>query len=400
MNALITLFILSLLSIGQATARLDSSQRVLAKPSCGDNKCNGGETCVTCPGDCGECEGGGSFCGDGTCDATEDCSCEDCACNTASGETCDATGVCISCGDGTCNGDEDCNSCPFDCGYCSSPNCPPEATSCVCTDGTTSCSSDNDCPGTTTEVSGTCAKGSMSGLSCTSNSDCPWGGNRFADCVGGGTTEEPPAEGSCRACSGVQVSSGLIAGNIDQCSEGFLCGDFSKNTNPVDCEPCLPDMTCDTWCKDAVSLGDWIGQSLESHMASSSCGSDYDACTCTMSSWWANSWTVASNTHAGAICDAHQFDRYDDCSTPGWCLEDYPDDDGSISPYCRSLKVTAITGELLNGVCTCSATVTSDDQLYIETKPVWSSECIENLYLYDLDGFDPQSVGLPCSFTG
>jgi hypothetical protein len=142
----------------------------------------------------------------------------------------------------------------------------------------------------------------------------------------------------------IQVSSGLIAGNIDQCSEGFLCGDFSKNTKPVDCEPCLPDMTCDTWCKDAAFLWDWIGQSLESHMASSSCQS--------------------SNTHAGAICDAHQFDRYDDCSTPGWCLDVYPDDGGSISPYRRSLKVTAITGELLNGVCTCSATVTSDDQLY------------------------------------
>ncbi len=51
---------------------------------------------MTCPEDCGECEGGGSSCGDGTCDESEDCSCEDCACNTASGETCDATGVCIS----------------------------------------------------------------------------------------------------------------------------------------------------------------------------------------------------------------------------------------------------------------------------------------------------------------
>ncbi len=390
MNALITLFILSLLSIGQTTARLDSFQRVLAKPECGDNKCNGGETCATCPGDCGDCEGGGSFCGDGTCDATEDCSCEDCACNTASGETCDATGVCISCGDETCNGDEDCNSCPDDCGSCSSPNCPAEATSCVCTDGTTSCSSDQDCPSTTTEVSGTCANGPMSGLSCTSSSDCPKG-QGFADCVGGGTTEEPPAEGSCRApCSGVQVSSGLIAGNIDQCSEGFLCGDFSQNTNPVECELCLPAMTCDTWCKDVVSLGDWIDQPLESYTARSSCdGNGYDACTCTMSSWYANSWTIASNTHAGAICDAHQFDRYDDCSTEGWC-------------YCSSLKVTAITGELdaESGVCTCSATVTSDDQEYIETKAVWSSECIENLYLYDLDGFDPQSVLLPCSFTG
>ncbi len=53
-------------------------------------------------------------CGDGTCDAGEDCvSCEsDCgACQTPS-----------SCGDGTCDSDESCSSCSADCGACPEPS--------------------------------------------------------------------------------------------------------------------------------------------------------------------------------------------------------------------------------------------------------------------------------------
>lgn len=77
-----------------------------AKPICGDNKCNGGETASTCPADCSVPEPG--FCGDGVCDtASESCSgCEtDC-------------GVCppVQCNnDGVCNLGEDCMGCPGDC---------------------------------------------------------------------------------------------------------------------------------------------------------------------------------------------------------------------------------------------------------------------------------------------
>ena len=340
MNALITL-ILSLLVIEHATARLESSHRILAKPFCGDGKCSGGETCSSCPGDCGcavdeTCtEGacvsgsGGSFCGDNTCDASEDC-------NSCSADC----GACIFCGDGKCNGSEDCSSCSVDCGTCPPcPNCPLEGSSCLCTDGTTSCSSDQDCPEVTTL--GTCLNGPRGGLTCNSNLDCPKG-QSTTDCVGAATVVD---EGSCHACTGVQVSWGLISGDINQCDEGYLCGDFSQNTNPVDCVSCLTGMTCDAWC-NLDHLGHWVGKPLESHMANSNCAGGYGACTCTMSSDYSNSYSITTNTHAGAICDAHQFDQYEDCSDAGRCLTDFPYNGESNSPYCESLKVTSISGEL------------------------------------------------------
>jgi hypothetical protein len=50
-----------------------------AGPSCGDGECAGGETCSTCPADCGSC---GGYCGNGSCDSGESCaSCPaDCLC--------------------------------------------------------------------------------------------------------------------------------------------------------------------------------------------------------------------------------------------------------------------------------------------------------------------------------
>lgn len=72
-------------------------------PKCGDGTCNPGETCSSCPQDCGSC----ATCPDGFCDNGENClSCPaDC-------------GVCPSCGDGKCNGTENCTNCPQDCGKC------------------------------------------------------------------------------------------------------------------------------------------------------------------------------------------------------------------------------------------------------------------------------------------
>ena len=66
---------------------------------CGNGSCEAPEDCNTCPSDCGDC------CGNHKCEPPEDC------------KSC--PGDCGSCcGDYQCNPPEDCNSCPGDCGPC------------------------------------------------------------------------------------------------------------------------------------------------------------------------------------------------------------------------------------------------------------------------------------------
>ena len=76
-----------------------ASNASAAKPFCGDGKCSGGETQLSCPLDCSA----PSVCGDGTCDANESCS--SCASDC---------GICppaVCNDDGICNDGEDCLGC-------------------------------------------------------------------------------------------------------------------------------------------------------------------------------------------------------------------------------------------------------------------------------------------------
>ena len=78
--------------------------------TCGDKQCNNGETCSSCPADCGFCIPLES-CGDTKCNANENCS------------TCSVDcGKCllppITCNNGKCDNGETCKSCPTDCGIC------------------------------------------------------------------------------------------------------------------------------------------------------------------------------------------------------------------------------------------------------------------------------------------
>ncbi|MES9992280.1 MAG: Ig-like domain-containing protein [Candidatus Thiodiazotropha sp.] len=81
------------------------------KPACDDGVCELGETCETCPQDCGQCEQD-PVCDDGVCDLDETC------------ETCPQDcGQCEQhpvCDDGVCESGESCDSCPQDCGVCPS----------------------------------------------------------------------------------------------------------------------------------------------------------------------------------------------------------------------------------------------------------------------------------------
>ncbi|MBM4356229.1 MAG: CHAP domain-containing protein, partial [Deltaproteobacteria bacterium] len=91
---------------------------------CGDGKCNNGENCASCPGDCGGC------CGNGACDNGENCAscaqdCGGCCGNGAcdNGENCaSCPGDCGQCcGNGACDFGESCSSCEKDCGICNEP---------------------------------------------------------------------------------------------------------------------------------------------------------------------------------------------------------------------------------------------------------------------------------------
>ena len=94
---------------------------------CGDTACQPGETCTSCPGDCGACP---VSCGDLTCDADETCS-------NCPGDC----GACpVVCGDLICDATEGCAACPGDCGACA-----PVCGDMVCAAGETCMTCAADC---------------------------------------------------------------------------------------------------------------------------------------------------------------------------------------------------------------------------------------------------------------
>lgn len=127
---------------------------------CGDNNCDSGESCSSCPDDCGECQ---AICGDGICQQNEDCkednccdgivvdlnndinNCGNCSNVCYSNQTC-IGGICTLldgyCGDGVCNEDENCGNCIGDCNCSSIERC--ENNQCVTYCGNGVCSLNED----------------------------------------------------------------------------------------------------------------------------------------------------------------------------------------------------------------------------------------------------------------
>jgi len=175
-------------------------------PACGNDICDPGETCGSCPQDCSCTPPPPQFCGNGSCrtDLGESCSncsqdCGQCpetcgngSCNTGAGETpanCPLDCGGEVCGNGSCNAGsgENCNNCQADCGVCTgcgdgvcsvgenSTNCPADCPACgdgICDASTESCSTCSaDCGTCVVEF---CGNGTCSAFeSCsTCSSDC------------------------------------------------------------------------------------------------------------------------------------------------------------------------------------------------------------------------------------
>jgi hypothetical protein len=129
-------------------------------PTCGDGNCDADEDCSTCKADCGPCGGSGSCCQEQATPGCDDAQIQECVC--AQDSYCCSTkwdkwcvqevedygcGSCEAgpvCGDGNCDPGEDCKGCEDDCGPCGgatgscceahdTPGCKdPAVQKCVC----------------------------------------------------------------------------------------------------------------------------------------------------------------------------------------------------------------------------------------------------------------------------
>jgi hypothetical protein len=257
--------------VGSAECRA----RVICGPpqptTCGDGTCNGGETCATCPADCGACPPPPPTCGNGTCDGTETCA------------SCPADcGVCPppppTCGNGTCDvATESCLTCPADCGICPPPpicgngTCEPTETCSSCPADCGSCLPPPLCGNGTCDATETCRT-------------CP------SDC---GICPPPPTcgNGTCDAtetCASCGADCGLcpppICGN-GTCELGEGC-----SSCPADCGLCEPPYTCGNGTCDATESCD-------------TCPFDCGACTTPTTVSCAASFTYGCGTDICGVCD-------------------------------------------------------------------------------------------------
>ena len=217
------------------------------KVVCGDNFCAGesGESCSNCPGDCGACPatcGNGKWdpgetcqncmkdcgglcapglCGNGVCDKVEDClSCpKDCK-----------VGCSAVCGDGMCVMGETCTTCALDCGLCAGSGCGPGGCSgaicgngqCEAAGGETQQSCPADCKAAAVCGNGQCEYPAETPQSCPA--DCKMGGPAVC---GDGMCQMEAGEtkANCPADCAPKCGNGICETNLGE----------SKATCPADC---------------------------------------------------------------------------------------------------------------------------------------------------------------------
>ncbi len=298
---------------------------------CGDGECNGQESCVMCVADCGECPIG---CGDATCNGTETCQvcpqdcgpcpaqCGDLVCNgTETCETCvPDCGVCPpKCGDDECQASESCATCPTDCGLCPVPCGDGE---CVAADGETCSTCLADC------------------------GKCPYCGDN--SCGDDETCQTCPIDCICPAQCGDDSCNGeeTCATCPGDCGDCIVCGDGDCHVSEsctscmADCGACQPvcgDLECeptDTCASCAVDC-----EVCPTQCGNSTCDADETCTNCladcgecppllTFTSWWEENLSGGPIVQGGKLRLLYALDRLPNCRSthngyPGWTISLY-----------------------------------------------------------------------------
>lgn len=219
---------------------------------CGDVHCDGGESCSSCSSDCGSCEpvlkSNGSYCSSGS--ECEGGYCVYGKCRSSS----------TYCGDNYCDGDETCSNCSSDCGACqekeavkkadgeycnkneecTSENCQNYR---CCLKGKTCCLSTNNCPLKyyCSEEKHYCVPGLPKGQKCTKNEQCESGncGNNICCAWGMTCCDEKSDCGKDEYCVGgeyickYQWNIGEKCSNPDECKSGYCDNKVCKEAPPL-----------------------------------------------------------------------------------------------------------------------------------------------------------------------
>ncbi len=221
-------------------------------PGCGDLNCNydGGESCASCPKDCGTCQASCPASAKPGCvlNPCEVCVCAQDAfcCKTAWDDAC--VGQCVACnapkcGDMVCSTSENCVSCPIDCGGCD--HLPPQCGDGKCA-GTEHCAT---CPAD-------CGKCGNFGCACQNDSYCC--NNTFdsaclakcAKCSEGPCPKPKCGDGLCwgsESCSSCNKDCGACP--PAQCGDGKCNGSETCTSCSGDCGACPKPICGDGKCQ-------------------------------------------------------------------------------------------------------------------------------------------------------
>ena len=365
------------------------------EPYCGDGTCSAGETCSTCPDDCGQCQGTGDCCADNGTPGCDNPAIQNCVCQQDSfccedewddvcvGEVndfgCGTCGANPGCGDGACGVDESCSICPEDCGPCGgtgdcceeheAPGCDdPEVQNCLCALDSFCCEKEWDmiCVQEVTELGcGECGGSVTPGCGndiCDVDETCDLCPEDCGWC---------PSEGDCctpngtAGCDDVAVQNCVCEQDTWCCTVewdfacanevmSFECGECTGSTNCGD-DICVAGETCQNCPEDCGACGG-EGLCCEVHDSPGCEDGSVQACVCSQDSFcceyvWdevcvdgVTGFSCGTCDGSGPVCGNGECDGIEDCLV---CPEDCGECAGTgccdphATPACDDAEIAA-----------------------------------------------------------